>query len=817
MFWRKQTSLSDRLHSHGVLDHNGKGYHVRKDGAISIMWKIDSGNFLRFTPGHFEQYARQFSKTIGLLPDHSQVEFLYDKYESRWAHLAQPPLSTLRPEIAKLMEIRNREIGVRPYFTCDIYLIVTFNHLIDYQAPARLDFFNFNLKRSNGMAQQKFVQDIRLIENIASTVESELRCFNFARLHGEGITELLRVYYNLSPKPAEASIREASFNSDLVYKNYARGQDDLRIGMDHVLVASMIELPDRAVNPIEVDKRFLKSPLDYFLGLPFPLRFSVRFEKLPRDKAISFINRNKIINKPRFNALAEMKMVELEGDTNGETFPGIANLIEFDKDFLANIAVTLISWHSERQTLAERQERMISSFTRFFNSRGMIEVGQDAMNVFLSCAPGNFPYRRMTIRGAHLGHFINISSHYQGMNTGVPLINTNDAPVTYDLFSTANDNYNSLIVGPSGKGKSFFCNALIFNYIALGVPVIILDLSGSYKPLSNVLRSDYIEIDRSNPNYLDPFHYFRPNEYDHDSPEYLDTITYLQSFVNLMIREEGAGQHLSKDKKAIIYESLDEFFQSCSSGECNMFAFWHFVRQSGKQFFRHNSQFHNYVVNTLGYYLEKSALKVYFNPQNRNKLNISMESGFDLLVFDLKGIERELELMPLYSNLLSMLVMDALHRDFSKFLFILDESWKALENSEIIYGLVKEAGRTSRKHFGAIAALTQNIEDLKQGDLGSSVLTNSFSKFLLAHGGEDVEKAIQVLDMTKAEQRAFRNLQKHEILLCRQGEPIIFRIPFSSYDYWTWTTQPDEVAKRNQRLKREPTVMSAISALAEKE
>ncbi|MFQ5637428.1 MAG: hypothetical protein ACE5IR_05485, partial [bacterium] len=125
-------------------------------------------------------------------------------------------------------------------------------------------------------------------------------------------------------------------------------------------------------------------------------------------------------------------------------------------------------------------------------------------------------------------------------------------------------------------------------------------------------------------------------------------------------------------------------------------------------------------------------------------------------------------------------------------------------------------GRTSRKHYGAVAALTQNIEDLRQDDLAASVLTNSFSKFLLTHGGEDLEKAVKILDMTKAEQRAFRNLKKHEILLCREGEPIIFKIPFSSFDYWTWTTQPDEVDKRNQQVRHEPTIISAISALAEK-
>ncbi len=814
MLFKKKNSLTDKFHSHGVLEFSNKGYHVRKDGAISIVWKIDAGNSLRFTEEDFEHYTTHFSKIINLTRDYTQIEFLYDKYESNWNSHLKTDLETKRPEIAKLMEIRRRDIGVKPFYTLDVYMTVTFNHLIEYKPPFRLDFFQGNGNGVHQLAKEKFTNDIRLIEDTAQMIESELSCFRFKRLSGHEITDLLKCYYNLTHKPAETNIREEYFNSDLIYKNVDPKFSDLSVGLDHLLLASMIELPDKAVNPIEVDKRFLRSPLEYFLGLPFALRVAVRIEKLPQEKAWNYVNVNKMINKPRFNNVADKKMEELEGDLDSD-FEGVAKLVEFEKDFLANISLTVMTWNPDKSILVERQERLISAFTRFYNSRGMIEYGQEALNVFLSCAPGNYPYRKTTIRGAHLGHFVNFSDHFKGMNSGVPLINTNDAPVYYDLFSTDNANYNMLIVGPSGKGKSFFCNSLIFNYIAQGTPVLVLDLSGSYKPIAEVLRADYIEIDRRRPNYLDPFYYFNPLEHEHDSPEYLETLTYLQSYINLMIREDDKSRNITKDKKAIIYDVIEKFLQSHRDKELNIHQFWDFVRTEGHRYFEQEVEFYKYFLNTLGYYLHKSALKAYFEPENQNRLKIDSNARLDLIVFDLKGIEKEIELMPLYANLLSMLVMNALHQDYEKFLFILDESWKALESSDIIYGLIRETGRTSRKHFGSVGALTQNIADLKHGDLGASVLTNSYSKFLLPHTGEDIEVAIKALDMTKAEQRAFRNLKEREVLLCREGEPILFRIPFSNHDYWIWTTRPDEVDKRNKQMRYEPTVISAISALAE--
>ena len=80
--------------------------------------------------------------------------------------------------------------------------------------------------------------------------------------------------------------------------------------------------------------------------------------------------------------------------------------------------------------------------------------------------------------------------------------------------------------------------------------MIVLDLSGSYKPLAEVLRSDYVQIDRRRPNYLDPFFYFDPRRFPQNSTEYLETFGHLQSFINLMIKREGESAVIGKDKKA---------------------------------------------------------------------------------------------------------------------------------------------------------------------------------------------------------------------------------------------------------------------------
>jgi type IV secretory pathway VirB4 component len=810
-----KTSLADRLPHFGVLEDDGRGYLIRKDGAISIIWRIDAGNFLRLTEADYEQATVRVSKLLGVIQPHTQVEFWHEKYHSSWRDsLPQPVVQ--KPAIAKLAEMRDRALCTAQYFEVATHLVVTFNYLIEYKPPQRFEFFYRFLNRPpRQLTQLKLEKDIRSIEQVAEQIQREFSTFTFQRLGAEAITKLLQSYYNLSGADA-THVRSEYFNGDLVNKGFELAYGDLAIGLDHVLTASMVELPGAGAHPVEADKRFLKSPLQILLSLPFPLRLIVKFDKLTKEEALRYIQINRWVNKPRFNTLADAKMAELEGLTEeegGVNLPGIAPLIELDQDSLVDLSLTLMTWDVDRHGLTACQEQILSAFATFAESKAMIEVGVEALNVFLSGAPGNYLYRRTKVRSEHAGHFVNFSGHYKSaVNSGVPFISTNGALVYYDLFSIDNLNYNSLIIGPSGSGKSFFANCLITKYIEQAVPVVILDLSGSYRPLADAFKADYVAIDSHKPNQLDPFRYFGPDGARVDTPAYMEAITCLQSFLILMLKEEQVS--IGKGQKAVIFGALERFFQTAGNTR-SIRTFESFLRNSGAKAFGLEERLLHQLLGALDYYLGKSAAKPYFAENNSNLLEVSLHGASNMIVFDLKGIEQLTELMPLYANILSMLVLATMHRDYDRSLFIMDEAWKALDRSSQIYELVKETGRTARKHYGSIVAITQNIADLQKGDLAASILTNSHSKFLLRHTGEDVEAAITALDMTVAEQRAFRNIREREVLLCRAGEPILFKLPFSRSDYWLWTTRPDEVNLRNQSLSRQPTIVGAISELVE--
>ena len=81
-------------------------------------------------------------------------------------------------------------------------------------------------------------------------------------------------------------------------------------------------------------------------------------------------------------------------------------------------------------------------------------------------------------------------------------------PYHYDLFGGGGgDIGHTLILGQTGSGKSFLLNFLLVSAVKYGPRVFILDLGGSYRPLTQLLGGDYLQLspDPQAPTRVRPF------------------------------------------------------------------------------------------------------------------------------------------------------------------------------------------------------------------------------------------------------------------------------------------------------------------------
>jgi len=91
--------------------------------------------------------------------------------------------------------------------------------------------------------------------------------------------------------------------------------------------------------------------------------------------------------------------------------------------------------------------------------------------------------------------------------TGFELSTTSDERVTFNLFDSSSTNFNALITGASGEGKSMLANKILLEQIKNGTSVIILDLGNSFS--RNVEYFNGVSLSES----FNPFQF--------NSPEYL--------------------------------------------------------------------------------------------------------------------------------------------------------------------------------------------------------------------------------------------------------------------------------------------------------
>lgn len=77
--------------------------------------------------------------------------------------------------------------------------------------------------------------------------------------------------------------------------------------------------------------------------------------------------------------------------------------------------------------------------------------------------------------------------------------------VSFNPFDPKLTNYNALVTGSSGAGKSFLNNCILAQELARGLRVFIIDIGGSYKKLTEALGGQYLDMDLSDQYRLNPF------------------------------------------------------------------------------------------------------------------------------------------------------------------------------------------------------------------------------------------------------------------------------------------------------------------------
>ena len=347
-------------------------------------------------------------------------------------------------------------------------------------------------------------------------------------------------------------------------------------------------------------------------------------------------------------------------------------------------------------------------------------------------------------------------------------------------------NYNSLITGSSGSGKSFVNNFLMLQQIARGVKVYIIDIGGSYKKMCELLGGQYFEINLSDNYSINPFELKDPSIFPSG-----EKIKGLVSIIEQMVVDYG--EKLNRFDRVQIEETLTQVFEK--------------VRMEKAPRSPQISDF----AKACSLSKEESLVKIskllfpWIGNSPYGKLLDrpgKINADAPIVAFDLKGLGQYPDLQSVMILILTNFILDQVEndRDTSKRV-ILDESWELLK-SPAASSFMEYAARTFRKTGSGISFITQGVEEIAQSSIGSAILNNTATKLIMLQKG-DTRVLSQALKLNNQEMRLIQSLEQRkgmfaEGFLMAGDTRQVIRISPSPVEYWISTSD----ARDNQFLEK---------------
>src|ERR1019366_7854621 len=104
--------------------------------------------------------------------------------------------------------------------------------------------------------------------------------------------------------------------------------------------------------------------------------------------------------------------------------------------------------------------------------------------------------RAKRVKTDNLADFLPLYEPYQGKGVRPVCLfhNRFSGLVSYDPFDQRLPNYNGLVTGSSGAGKSFLNNLILLQFMTQKPVVFVIDIGSSYRKLCEFMNGQYIDI-----------------------------------------------------------------------------------------------------------------------------------------------------------------------------------------------------------------------------------------------------------------------------------------------------------------------------------
>ncbi len=405
-----------------------------------------------------------------------------------------------------------------------------------------------------------------------------------------------------------------------------------------------------------------------------------------------------------------------------------------------------------------------------------------AFDIFSDIAIPNARTKERTkrVKTSNLCDFLPIYSPWSGHSDPKILLKSRlGSLVSFNPFSSELTNFNQIVSGGSGSGKSFMTNILLMQMMKEEARIFVVDIGGSYKKLCENFDGQYISLGVDSQFSLNPFDLL-PGEVTPPSTK----IKFILSLVEIMTKEENS-EHLGKYDRSEIEAAIERVYKLKSNWKLSDLRH-ELIHHSDPSIQKFGKILTSWCGNSpYGKFVDQPS---------------TVELYKQVVCFDLKGMESLPDLQAVCLFVITDFIWREVQKDRAKMKFlVLDECWKLMENDSASI-FIGEVYRTFRKYMASAIAISQNIDDFAKSKIATAILPNCSTKWVLKQKGADKERLKDVLSLNPNEIALIDSLRQErgeysEAFLMVEDARSVVLIDSTPLEYWLATTDGRDLGK----------------------
>jgi conjugal transfer ATP-binding protein TraC len=402
-------------------------------------------------------------------------------------------------------------------------------------------------------------------------------------------------------------------------------------------------------------------------------------------------------------------------------------------------------------------------------------------------------------------NFVPLQGEWMGTNTPcMLLVGRRGQLMSWNPFDNKTGNYNVVIAGRSGTGKSVFMQDLLLNALSTGAKVFVLEVGRSFEKMNDLLDGQQIRFSKESNICLNPF----TNICSSDEDSRNASISFLKSIIACMA---APTLGTSDVENSLIEEAIRTVWKSHGSNSTISYvASW----------LRSHEDIQAKKIGTmLTPYTKEGVYARYFEGKN----NVDFKNSMVLIELEELKDKKDLQTVVLQLFIMAITNQAFLGDRKTPFIICIDEAWDLLRGNQS-GPFIETLARRLRKYNGSLVIGTQGIEDFFATAGSKAAFDNSDWMCLLSQKKSSIESLAESgkLSLNEAKKFALESVttkqgQFSEVMICdAEGNYSLARLVLDRFSEMLYTSKAEEFAAIKELQKQGHSITSAIENLCER-